>query len=417
MKLDERYHYLSIQQERYQQTLPEKRGVLLDEMATVTGYNRKYLIGLVNGKIERQPRQRQRGRTYTAEIESVVLVVAESLDFICGKRLQPALLETAGILARYGECACGPEIESALRCISASTIERMYQRDETHTRRRLPRKRPQQRSEIARLIPMERIPWDEPEPGHCEADLVHHSGPSTSGDYVHTLNLVDVRTAWSARYAILGRSGLVMHDAFQALLRRIPFPIREIHTDNGSEFLNAHLYRFWQERDPQVRLTRSRPWQKNDSRFVEQKNSSLVRDYLGHRRFDTVAQTWAINDLYERMDCYYNLFQPVMRVVEKIPVVENDQFIRIKRRYDQPATPLARLCASGMMSTELQERLQQQRQSLNPRQLRKEIYDLLDQIRALPNAAPGEQPDVYLTLARNRPAVEKGVWRPGQIII
>jgi hypothetical protein len=142
-----------------------------------------------------------------------------------------------------------------------------------------------------------------------------------------------------------------------------------------------------------------------------------VRDYLGHRRFDTVAQTWAINDLYELMDGYYNLFQPVMRVVEKTPLVENGQVIRIKRRYDEPATPLARLCASGMISAEVQERLHQQRRSLNPRQLRKEIYDLLDQIQGLPNAAPGEQPAVYLTLSQNRPAVEKGVWQPGQIII
>jgi len=416
MTIAARYDYLIIQQERYHQTLPEQRGELLDEMATVTGYNRKYLIGLMNSKIERQPRQRQRSRSYTAEIEAVVLTVAESLDFICGKRLKPALSETAEILARHGECAWSPEIKSALRSISASTIERMYQRNKTLARRRLPRKRPQQRSALARLIPMERIPWDEAEPGHCEADLVHHSGPSTNGDYAHTLHLVDVCTAWSARYAILGRSGLVMHDALQVLLRRVPFPIREIHTDNGAEFLNAHLYRFWQERDPQVRLTRSRPWQKNDSRFVEQKNSSLVRDYLGHRRFDTVAQTWAINYLYELMDDYYNLFQPVMRVVEKTPVVEHDQVVRIKRRYDEPATPLERLRTSGVINEEAFLRLQQLRQSLNPRQLRKEIYDLLDKIRALPNATPGEQPDVYLTLARNRPALEKGVWQPGQII-
>ena len=257
---------------------------------------------------------------------------------------------------------------------------------------------------------MQRIPWDEPMPGHFEVDLVHHSGPLTTGDYVHTLHMVDVTTGWSARYAVLGRSSMVMHDAFEVLIKRLPFPILEIHTDNGPEFLNAHLYTFWQGRDPRPLLTRSRPWQKNDSRFVEQKHSPLVRDYLGHGRFDTVAQTWAINYLYELMDPYYNFFQPVMRVVQKTPMVENGHVTHIKRRYDEPATPLKRLCASGCISPQTQECLQQQHQAINPRRLRERIYDLIDEIMALPNTPQGDQPDVYLTLSRNRPNLEEGVW-------
>jgi hypothetical protein len=32
------------------------------------------------------------------------------------------------------------------------------------------------------------------EPGHFEVDLVHHGGPSSSGEYVHTLQMIDVAT-------------------------------------------------------------------------------------------------------------------------------------------------------------------------------------------------------------------------------
>ena len=129
---------------------------------------------------------------------------------------------------------------------------------------------------------MKRIPWDEAEPGHFEVDLVHHCGPSASGEYVHTLQMVDVATGWSERVAVLGRSFRVMRVGFQRCLERLPFPVLEIHPDNGSEFLNHHLVRFFRDTVQEVDLSRSRPYHKNDNRNVEQKNSTLVRAYLGY---------------------------------------------------------------------------------------------------------------------------------------
>jgi len=87
---------------------------------------------------------------------------------------------------------------------------------------------------------MTRIPWDLTEPGHFEVDLVHHCGAATLGEYVHTLQMVDVTTGWSERVAILGRSYRVVRAAFEHCLARLPFPIREIHPDNGAEFFNDH---------------------------------------------------------------------------------------------------------------------------------------------------------------------------------
>jgi len=120
--------------------------------------------------------------------------------------------------------------------------------------------------------------------------------------------MIDVATGWSERVALLGRSYLVMQDAFERIMARLPFPVREIHPDNGSEFLNHHLLRYFGQKLKGAKLTRSRPWQKNDNRFVEQKNDTLVRAYLGHERLDTAAQTQALNALYDQMWLYYNLF-------------------------------------------------------------------------------------------------------------
>ena len=58
---------------------------------------------------------------------------------------------------------------------------------------------------------------------------------------------------------------------------------------------------------PQLKWSRSRPYQSNDNRFVEQKNSFLIRKVFGQERLDSVAQVNAMNRLYEQLRLYYNL--------------------------------------------------------------------------------------------------------------
>jgi len=118
-----------------------------------------------------------------------------------------------------------------------------------------------------------------------------------------------------------------------------------------------------------VTLSRSRPYQKNDNRHVEQKNDTLVRHYFGELRLDTAEQMAAGNVLYERMWLYYNLFQPVMHLSEKI--VEGD---KVRRKWDEAQTPYQRLLVTGALSQEQQERLQALYEQTNPLLLREEIY-------------------------------------------
>ena len=123
-----------------------------------------------------------------------------------------------------------------------------------------------------------------------------------------------------------------MEDAFQYILERVPFAVLEIHPDNGSEFLNHHLLHFWKETVKGVHLSRSRPYHKNDNPFVEQRNGHPIRTYLGYDRLDTVAQTHAVNRLYDKLWLYLNFFQPVMRVAEKTVVAVDGQPTKTKRR-------------------------------------------------------------------------------------
>ena len=409
MSIDSTREYLGVKQRQYAEASRKERTKILNELVAVTGLNRKYLIQLLGGDLKRKSRQRQRGRTYGPDVEAALLVVAETLDYICGKRLQPALLETAQDLERHGELHFSPKVHHSLGKISAATIDRILARHRKDIEKRLPRKSPTRPTKVQAAVPMKIIAWDEREPGSLEIDLVWHSGPNISGDFVFTLQTIDVATGWSERRALLGKSGMVMQDACRVIRHRLPFPIKNIHFDNGVEFLNAHMLRFWPTLVPGIRLSRNRPWCKNDSRFVEQKNFTLVRAYLGYGRYDTVAQTRAINYLYELMDLYYNLFQPVMRLQEKTRVIVNGK-PKIRRRYDTPQTPFQRLCASEILDESQKSALKQLRQAINPRQLRRDILALIDEIKSMPNARPDEVQSVFYTLSCYRPYLQKGDW-------
>jgi hypothetical protein len=309
----------------------------------------------------------------------VVQLVWETLDYVCAERLKPVLPETARHLARFGEVPLTPEIEALLGEISVATEQRFIRRLPRRDRPRLPRKGPQEANQWRRKVPMGRLEWCLTVPGHFEADLVHHSGPVAEGDYAHTLQLIDIATGWSERAALLGRSQRAMGEAMQRILHRLPFAMLRLHPDNGAEFFNNNLVRLLGEEVTGLQLIRSRPYQKNDNRFVEQKNYSLVRAYLGHDRIDMPEQVAALNQLYDLMWIYYNLFQPVMRLRQKR--LEDG---KVHRCWDKAATPYQRVLASGVaIEPDKQARLQKLYDETNPRKLRQEIYDAIRDLFAL----------------------------------
>jgi hypothetical protein len=386
MSLSERRSYLQQMQSRYRRgSKPQKRD-LLDEIEQVTGMHRKSLTRLLNsGDLRPKPAQRRpRRRVYGADVEYVVGLVWESLDGICAERLTPALGTTAEQLEQFGELALTDQLRHQLKTISISTVQRILQR-RPQVRPQLPRAATERTNALRAEIPAERICWQTNHPGHFEVDLVHHSGPSATGEYGHSLQLIDVATGWSERVMVLGRSQRAMQTGFEQVLDRLPFPIRELHPDNGSEFFNAHLLQFFGETITGLRLSRSRPFHKNDNRYVEQKNATLVRQYLGFARFDSPDQISQANRLYDDLWTYYNLFQPVMHLADKTYVDG-----KLRRQWDEAQTPYQRLVSSGVLDTEQAAVLQQRYQQTNPRALRRQIYRQLDQLWRTVSSPAGE---------------------------
>jgi hypothetical protein len=266
MTVSERRTYLKKMKPQYSNAERKEQSRMVTEMEQVTGLHRKSLLRLLHApSLERKKREKGRGCTYGLAVEQVILLVWESLDYLCAERLTPALLPTAQHLVRFGVLQLSSEVEGQLEQISEATVTRVLRKYRSH-KQRLPQKGPERANQVRKPVPMKRIPWDTSEPGHFEVDLVQHSGESSDGIYIFTLQMVDVATGWSERVAMLGKGQQAMETGFRHILKRLPFAVKELHPDNGSEFFNTHLVRFWGETITGLKLSRSRPYQENDNR-------------------------------------------------------------------------------------------------------------------------------------------------------
>lgn len=397
MTIDEVYKYLRKMRPAYEQANQTQKGRMLDDMEQVTGRHRKSLIRLLHGPLERHSRQHQRGRTYKADFDAALRCIYESYGRICAERLHPNLVDLAAQLAAHGEVDLTASLKAQLATVGLTTVQerlQQFRQDEP----RIPRPAPRPSNPFLQDIPMCRLPGDIRCPGYFEVDLVHHCGPTSHGEYVHSLQMVDVASGWSERVALLGRSYRVMEDGFRRILARLPFPILGLHPDNGSEFFNSHMARFWAAY-PQIEISRSRPYQKNDNRFVEQKNSSLVRYYVGNLRLDTVAQTQALERLYQQLWLFNNCFQPALRLSCKqtLPATD-DHSERIRRRYTA-LTPWQRVCDAHVLDPQQRDRLQLRVDITNPRTLQQQIRDQLEALFQLPGKTSEDPEDVFETLS------------------
>jgi hypothetical protein len=389
MTIDERRKYLHKMWGRYRTATKEEKRNMLDDMEHVTGMHRKSIIRILNGRLSRKKRTQERGPTYGIDVMYFVRKISKALDHPCAERLKPNLTFMAKHMINHGQLKVDNiDALRKLETISISTLKRMLaninKSQEKISRKRFPKRK---RNTLKESFPMRRIPFDTPEPGHFEVDLVLHCDENHAGDYIHTIQMTDVATGWCEIEAVFGRSYRVMKDGFACMLGNLPMPVIEIHPDNGSEFFNHHLLRFWQEKVPDAAISRSRPYHKNDNRFVEENNSSLVRAYIGYGRLDTLSHLLTLREIYEDLTCYHNFFQPVMKTTQKIYVDE----IHYRRVFDQARPPLDRLAEAGVLADAHLERLINIRDQVDILALRERLdtnINKLWRVRMSENATP-----------------------------
>jgi len=399
---------------RYRKAGKKEKGVILNEFVELTGFARSYAALVlrnqgrvvpvnrklrVRGDVGKKLPRRGRGPTYDEQTVKALVQVWRIMDYICGKRLAPVLGAIVERLLRHNELRCDAATSKKLMRMSAATIDRLlrperqkYQlKGRTHTR---------PGTLLKHQIPMRTFnEWDEAQPGFLEMDLVGHDGGVVDSHHAFTLNAVDIASGWNCSRALKNKAQVWILEGVQKILAKLPFPLLGLDSDNGSEFINEMLYSFCQEH--KITFTRSRPYRKNDSCFVEQKNYSVVRRAVGYQRFDTEEQLRLLDELYEVLDRYTNFFQPSMKLQSK-----ERQGARVKKKYDAARTPYQRLLDSSFISEESKEQLRAQYRLLNPAQLKRQLERLQQKLMATAVRTTRRRPRQTAKRRAAKPAVE-----------
>jgi len=374
--------YLRAIHARYRRAGREEKQRILDEFCRVTKYHRKYAIRLLNGPAPGKTRRRhgRRGPTYAPGVIEALKQIWAAAGYPWSVRLK-ALLPLWLPWARR-HLPLDATTEAQLRRISARQIDRRLAPHKRDLKtRRYGRTKPG--TLLKHHIPLKTDHWDVTVPGFTELDLVAHCGPSAAGEFAHSLNVVDIQTAWTETRALLGKGQGRVQGALDEIRQALPFRLQGIDSDNGSEFINAQLYRYC--RQHQIQFTRGRPYKKDDNAHIEQKNWTHVRKLVGYLRYDTPAAVAALNDLYcHELRLFQNLFLPSVKLRRKVRVGA-----RLRRHYDAPQTPLDRLRACPTADAKTVAALTTLRARLDPFVLATTIDRKLERIFTL--GSPGAQ--------------------------
>ena len=373
---------------RYLQSDRKGKQQILDDLVAHTGYHRKYAIQLLNHPPKRKGRRRRpRGSKYTGDVVAALEKVWQIANEICGKRLVPVMREYVEALERHGEMRLEPETRGLLLQVSPATADRLLTRARQASRPHgLSTTKPG--TLLKNAIPVRTFAqWDDAKPGFVEVDLVAHSGDSSRGEYLNTLDMVDVKTRWVEFLPLINRSQMAAMLAIEGCRSRLPYPLLGLDSDNGSEFVNHNLKRYCEEGE--ITFTRCRPYHKNDQAYVEQKNWSAIRQFVGYDRYEGIAAYQALWALYEPLRLYMNFFQPVMVLISKERVGA-----KVKRRYDQAKTPYQRALDSPDVSEEVKQRLRTEYPSLNPAALLRQIEAAQEELWKMANR-PAPDDNLY----------------------
>jgi len=376
MDMYSRNQYLRELRKEYLKTKSKKeKSKLLDEAEKRTKLDRKYLIKKLRPKSNLDKRKEDRKKRkvyYDGYVKDALVQIWRIFDYPCGQRLEPLLKTEVDRLRKLGELSCSDKVAEKLKKISFRTID-----EKLKHQKEIERIRKKYHKKVHPLL-YQKIPvklsdeWDRSQLGNIQTDLVEHCGQSARGEYINTISNTDIATGWWEGEAIMGRGQIPTQQGLDRARKRFPFPWKEIHSDNGAEYINAHLFSYTQKTG--LGFSRSRPNKKNDNCFVEQKNRTHVKRYVGYLRYDSFKEQEVLNDLYRNeLRLYKNFFQPVIKLVSKERIGG-----KIYRRYDTPKTPYQRVMESKEVSKKIKQKLKKIYLSLNPAQLKRDIDKRLD---------------------------------------
>lgn len=358
---------------KYRRASKSEKGQILDTLVSVTGYSRKHLMEVLSVGFKRKKTIKRKRVSKYLPVFLPLRQIWKISNFASGQRLKPVISVYIEALERHCEIRLSNEQKSLLLQISSATIDRILSKEKRKFSNK-GKSATKPGTLLKHQIPIHTwMDWDNKIPGFLEIDTVHNCGATLFGNYAHTLDTTDVATGWNECVAFLGRNERFTVKALEEIKERLPFKILGIDFDSGAEFVNWTLIKYCDKH--KISYTRSREGYKNDQAYIEQQNFSVVRRFVGYKRFDTLEQVIIINQIYKRLSSYQNFFQPIMRLKKK----EKDG-ARVKRIYSPAKTAYQRVLEHPKISKVVKKKLKEIFLTLNPKKLLDEIDILTEKL-------------------------------------
>ena len=365
MTLNATREYLEAIHERYKKATKKRKSSILDEFCAVCGVTRKHAIKLINRGLKPPLKRRGPRRKYDDDFVVELVKLWKKMHKMCGKRMAAALPIW---LPYYQSPGFTEEHRRLMFEISASSIDRLLKPHRDKSSKGLSATKAG--SFLKSQIPIQTLDNEITKPGYIEADTVAHCGDSLTGDFGNSLTMTDLLSGWTANRATWGKKAEAILTCVMEIRSELPFPMKGFACDNGSEFINYRLEKYFREKHPaEVRFTRRRPYKKNDAAHVEQKNDIMVRKIFGYERVSSAFFIPLMNEIYrEFWNPLNNHFMPMMKLKKKVRLGA-----KVHKYYDKPKTPYERLIESGKLSPAKIRKLKLEHEALNPFELKAEM--------------------------------------------
>lgn len=383
--------------ERYGRMTGRKaRGKLLDELVAMTGWNRKHANKVLLGQKRKSGRRGKRGvpQKYGEEIRTALKTCWLAMEQPCGKRMKDMLPEWSP------HFSCSAQTRALLDEISAASIDRLLADFKVKNGRKI--RPPKPAAGVKAQVEIRARTWDTTETGWTEVDTVAHCGGDMGGDFIWTLTSVEISSGWTELRAIWNRGKHATFEGLESVWESQPFDLLGVDSDNGGEFLNHHLFDWLKTHG--IEQTRSRPYFKNDQAYVEQKNHTHVRQFLGYDRLEHRELREELNELLKRWSLWKNLFCVTMKQESK----RREGSRQIRRHEKKGRTPARRLLDGGELRREEELKLEKLLRETNPFEMRKEIRRLEDRFWTRRTALYAEESEAGLAPAGPSPLRSEG---------